>query len=378
MNRERMTKEEFIAEAKVVHGDKYDYSLVNIVGNNKSKVKIKCNVCGCIFEQTTNNHLSRHGCPECAGVKKITKETFIKRAKEKHGNKYDYSLVKITGNNKTKIKIKCNTCETIFEQKINNHLNGSGCPNCARRSRKEAQIGNKEDFIAKAKEVHGDKYTYDKVEYDGNDKKVIITCPIHGDFPVTPHSHKNGRGCPLCARERNKELQTDTLEEFIAKAKAVHGNKYSYDKTVYVKDSVPVFIACPIHGYFKMTPHNHKAGCGCQKCNQSHLEEQTRLLLEKNNIEYEPQKTFPWLKNKREMPLDFYLPEYNIAIECQGEQHYLTEDKGYFTKAILHNIQQRDVIKQALCQGHGIPIYYIRYDENVEERISEIIKQTRC
>ena len=240
----------------------------------------------------------------------MTKEDFITEAKVIHGDKYDYSLVNIIGNNKSKVKIKCNTCGSIFEQKINNHLNGSGCPNCARRSRKEAQIGNKEDFIAKAKEVHGDKYNYDKVEYKGNDEKVVITCLKHGDFPITPH--------------------------------------------------------------------NHKAGCGCQKCKQSHLEEQTRLWLEKNNVVFEPQKTFPWLKNKREMPLDFYLPEYNIAIECQGEQHYLTEDKGYFTKDILYSIKQRDAIKQALCRQHGIPIYYIRYDENIEERISRIIKQIRC
>ena len=373
-----MTKEEFITGAKAVHGDKYGYSLVEINGNNKSKVKIKCDTCGYIFEQTINNHLNGHGCPNCAGVKKLTKEEFIEKAREKHGDKYDYSLVGNVENNKAKVSIKCNKCGSIFEQKVNNHLNGHGCPNCANKRRKTVQIDNKESFIAKARKIHGNKYSYDKVEYKGNNEKVMITCPTHGDFPQTPHSHKSGRGCPSCARERVKNTLTDNKDDFIAKAREVHGDKYRYDNVVYVKDDIPVFITCLIHGDFQMTPHHHKRGCGCQKCKQSHLENKTMMLLKRNNITYETEKTFPWLKNKREMSLDFYLPEYNIAIECQGEQHYLGEEKGYFTKDILTNIKQRDTIKNALCKEHGMPIHYIRYDENVEERINEILEQLMC
>lgn len=115
-------------------------------------------------------------------------------------------------------------------------------------------------------------------------------------------------------------------------------------------------------------------GCGCDKCGSSHLETKMRLLLEQNNIKYEPEKTFSWLKNKREMPLDFYLPEYNIAIECQGEQHYLTKERGYYTKEKLHNIKQRDELKYILCQEHNIQIHYIKYNEDINENMNKFIK----
>ena len=303
MGRRKKTTEEFIKEASTVHGDKYDYSLVKIDGYSHTRVKIKCNECGSVFEQIINNHLNGKGCSCCDGNKRLTKEEFVKRAAVVHGNKYDYSLTEISGNNKTKVKIICNTCGHIFEQKINNHLNGQGCPRCA----------------------------------------------------------------------GNKKL---TKEEFVARATAIHGNKYRYDNVIYINDKTPIFIACPIHGDFKQLPSVHKDGCGCPLCNQSHLEEQTGSILEKNNIVFDPKKKFPWLKNKREMPLDSYLPEYNIAIECQGIQHYKASG-NVFTEERVEIIQQRDILKYQLCQEHSIPIYYVRYDDNVEERINEILHNSK-
>ena len=84
----------------------------------------------------------------------------------------------------------------------------------------------KEDFIERAKKVHGDKYDYSKVEYVNAHTKVIITCPIHGDFEQLPCNHIKGVGCNLCY----KDNKVTNLETFIEKSIKKHGDKYDYSK----------------------------------------------------------------------------------------------------------------------------------------------------
>jgi len=185
----RLTTEEFIEKTKAIHGDKYDYSLVDYK-NNKIRVKIVCPEHG-PFEQSPNNHLQGKGCPGCSGNIKLTTEKFIKKAKAVHGNKYDYSLVEYK-NAKTKVKIVCRV-HGSFKQTPHGHLKGYGCPECGGSKRLTT-----EKFIKKAKAVHGNKYDYSLVEYKNTYTKVKIICPIHGIFEQTPGSHLNGCGCPKC------------------------------------------------------------------------------------------------------------------------------------------------------------------------------------
>jgi rubrerythrin len=119
----------------------------------------------------------------------------------------------------------------------------------------------KDDFIRSARKVHGDKYDYSKVVYKNNKTDVCIICPIHGEFYQTPNSHLKGRGCPICGGTKKS-----TKEDFIIKAKQVHGDKYDYSKVVYVNNQIKVCIICPIHGEFYQTPKNHLSGQGCPKC----------------------------------------------------------------------------------------------------------------
>jgi very-short-patch-repair endonuclease len=125
----KLTQSEFIEKAKKVHGDKYDYSLVNYINNN-TKVKIICKKHG-IFYQNPNNHISKHnenGCPKCFGTIKSNTKEFIKKSKKIHDDKYDYSLVNYINNN-TKVKIICKK-HGIFYQKPSKHLIGQGCSKC--------------------------------------------------------------------------------------------------------------------------------------------------------------------------------------------------------------------------------------------------------
>ena len=148
-------------------------------------------------------------------------------------------------------------------------------------------------------------------------------------------------------------------EEFINKANKVHNGKYDYSKVEYVNAKTKVCIMCPKHGEFWQTPDDHLRGKGCPKCNSSHMESEIRNILQENKINFVEQKKFDWL---RRQSLDFYLPDYNIAIECQGKQHFEVVD--YFGgEESLTEVNKRDQNKKQLCEKHNIKIlYYANYD----------------
>lgn len=126
-----------------------------------------------------------------------------------------------------------------------------------------------EEFIEKARKVHGDKYDYSKVEYINNSTKVCICCPEHGEFFPTPNNHLRGSGCPKCGLIRNAHKRIHSKELFVQKSKKQHGKKYDYSKVVYTHNRTKVCIICPIHGEFWQTPHDHCGGAGCPMCNKS-------------------------------------------------------------------------------------------------------------
>lgn len=195
------TNEEFIRKAKKIHGDKYDYSKTNYI-NNKTKIIIICPIHGEI-EITPNAHISeKRGCPKCGntlkGVNfKMSIERFIEKAQKIHGNSYSYEEVSYI-NNRTPVNIMCPT-HGIFRQTPEVHLSGHGCPECANIKRAEKNIMTTSEFIVKAKNVHGDKYDYSKVEYVNYDTPITIICPEHGDFIQKPYIHLDGSGCQKCA-----------------------------------------------------------------------------------------------------------------------------------------------------------------------------------
>ena len=341
----KLTTKEFIIKAKEIHGNKYDYTKVNYL-TTMEKVCIICPEHG-EFWQSPNAHLHGKGCAKC-GMKKCinatksTKEKFVKKAKDTHGNKYDYSKVEYV-NNKTKVCIIC-PIHGEFWQTPYDHTKGCGCPKCKGKNMTTS------DFIEKAKKVHGDKYDYSKVEYINSKTKICIICPKHGEFWITPNNHLNGHGCEQCYKV-NKVYDTDG---FIRKAKEVHGDKYDYSKVEYKRSNKKVCIICPIHGEFWQTPNSHLNENGCPKCIQSKLEKKCSSFLAEHNIKFNAEKTFRWLGNQR---IDFYLIDYNVAIECQGLQHFKPIDYYGGLKG-LRTRQKRDYKKFTKCHEHGISIFY--------------------
>ena len=202
-NNHKCTKEEFIEKARSIHGDKYDYSKVDYV-NNETKVCIVCHEHGEFFMKPTN-HLIGQGCKKCYHEHKDLKyntKSIIKKFRQVHGDKYDYSKVNYKGIT-TKVTIGC-PIHGDFEQIPSSHLSGSGCPQCGVDKSATMKRYNNEKFIEKARSIHGDKYDYSKVDYVNNETKVCIVCAEHGEFMQTPDSHLHGCGCPSCSIRHSK------------------------------------------------------------------------------------------------------------------------------------------------------------------------------
>lgn len=381
----KWTTEKFIQKAKQKHGNKYDYSKSEYISAHE-KICIICPEHG-EFWQSATAHVRGQGCPKC--VNKFIEQdnilltewniektnNFIKEYKNKWGNKYDYSKVRLN-TYKDKICIICPE-HGEFWQMAQVHKK-SECPKCANRLIGSYCKITFDEFINRANKIHGNKYTYVKDTYIGFRKHMTIICPIHGEFKQTPVSHIAGAKCPHCGKESMINKLSLDNEEFIKRAKLIHNNKYDYSKVEYVNLEKKVTIICPIHGEFQQQPSVHLNTKGCPKCKSSKLELEIMSLLEDNNIYYEYQSKPLFLKDfNYHYHFDFYLPQQNIVIECQGLQHFNPVDfsgrnyeraKKDFNKTI-----QRDKNKYQLCKDHGIKIlYYTNVDINISEYIDTI------
>jgi very-short-patch-repair endonuclease len=208
--RPKYSTEEFIFESKLKWGNKYDYSLVEY---KNSRTKIKIIYDGIIYEQTPLLHLKHP--PESF----MNQEIFLTKAKRKWGNKYDYSLVNFIS---TKFPVKIIFNGLIYEQLPHNHL--LYAPELRNRI-------TREDFINRSNEIHNNKYNYNKVEYTNDRKKVIIICPIHGDFKQTPSIHLRGSGCKVCSESFGEKEVAKFLNKFLIRYNREH--KFEDCKNIY-------------------------------------------------------------------------------------------------------------------------------------------------
>lgn len=252
--------EKFLKDAKELYGNKYDYSKTKYIGL-RNQVTIICPKHG-DFSITPENHIKKHqGCPLCD--KKDNANTFIEKSKKVHGDYYDYSKSVYTGAN-DKIEIICPKHGSFWIRASAHYSQKQGCPKCARDKARKSLSHTTEEFIEKAKEIHGDYYDYSKVKYINLTSPVHIKCPIHGIFSQAPRDHLQGCGCKKCSLIKLGKV-VDT-ESFIKKATKIHGNLYDYSKVEYINNKSSVTIICPIHGEFSQTPESHLKGHGCKEC----------------------------------------------------------------------------------------------------------------
>lgn len=356
---------QFIEKALKIHGNKFDYSKVEYNGSH-TKVSILCQEHG-EFHQSPTNHLSGNGCPKCAwqynhGKYRLTTfETFISQAKEIHAEKYDYSRVEWK-NTSTKITIIC-PIHGEFTQMPQNHIRlKCGCRKCGREATKlKLSKYNTDYFIKNAIKIHGNRYNYSNSHCYSATDKVEINCCDHGTFKQIANQHLQGHGCPKCNFEQMAIDRAMGKELFISKARELFGEQYDYSKVEYINGQQKICLICKTHGEFKVSPNNHLSKkSGCPICNESKLESRLASILDKQNVKFERQKKFKWLGRQS---LDLYLPEHNIAIECQGVQHFKPVDfagKGErWMNQLFEKTKKRDTIKLKKCVANDIKMIYI-------------------
>ena len=218
------------------------------------------------------------------------------------------------------------------------------------------------DFIIKAINIHDDKYDYSLVDYKTSHEKVKIICTTHGIFKQTPNNHLHAQGCPKCTN--NKKM---TTRDFIAKAINIHGNRYDYSLVNYKNSQTKIKIICSIHGVFEQRPDNHMLGNGCDLCaKKSKGEIKIKKILMEKNIIFNQEKRFNECRDKRVLPFDFYLPEYNLCIEYDGIQHFKAIDFFGGDKYLIY-IQKHDQIKNNYCKKNNINLLRIQYNDNIEK-----------
>ena len=361
-----ITTDEFIRKSKARFSEKYNYTKT-VYSKKDIALTITCPTHGDISITPAQHRKSKHGCHKCDfEILRIErKNKLLEKANRVFNNKYDYSKIRYVNSN-SPVEIVCPVHGSFWQGLFSHSGTAIGCPSCARIANK----GSLKTFIFKARAIHGNTYGYDKVKYDTNNSKVIITCPKHGDFIQKAASHLAGCKCKKCFLEE----QRTTTEEFVKAAKLVHGDKFDYSRVDYRGNKCPVEIICPKHGSFWLKPNSHtSSGSGCRFCQESKGERAVELCLKKYGINH--------IREYRILPhlyrYDFYLPEFNIYIEYNGKQHYRPIEI-FGGKEAFQKTKENDKYKQMLVKisnGHLIIIPFTCLNDDVVEK--EVIRSLK-
>lgn len=366
-NRSRVTKEDVIKKVNEKYGDqRFNFSKFTFNDIHDEAILI-CNNCGSEILVTVSDLTRNRKVELCSNCKKKENfntycEKFKEKVKEKFGNAFNLDGVQYT-NAKSKVQIKCNTCNSTFEITPDSLLHSKyGCPVCSEKSRRQNKKLSIEEFIKDSNNIHNFKYDYSQVQYVDRDTEVKIICPVHGEFRQKPRTHLKGCGCQKCAIEDRTNSSRKTRDEFISESKLIHGDYYNYNEVDYVNRTTPVSIICPIHGEFKQSPEKHLRGHGCQLCKRSKGEVLVANILNDLKIPYQEQYTIN-VDNKT-LIVDFFAK--GKYIEYNGKQHY--ESINFFGGEEKFIIQQnRDILLREYCKNNNIELLEISYKLNVED-----------
>lgn len=351
-----MLRQEFIRQCREKYGDAFEYPCLPEVVK-RSVIGIVCKIHGKV-EMVARDHLrTKYGCPRCAGeLKKVSPEVsnqrWLEAAIGKFSGKFDYSNVVIGPSRKSKVRIACPT-HGPFQSSLRSHFfSMAGCPRCGEELnlQNRTKYSTLEDVTIAAREVHGDKYQY--CYFNSETKQVSFTCKEHGTSSQDIFTHLRGRGCWECGVVK----RTITATEFTKRAHSVHPNGYSYElselKTV--NDKITIHHECGRS--YRGRVSNHLSGQGCFSCKSSLGESKIRKFLEINRIDYSEQ----FKVEDSTYRFDFYLPELEVLVEYDGEQHFRPVEFFGGIDA-FQRTRERDEEKNFLAKIKGFKLIRISY-----------------
>lgn len=231
-----------------------------------------------------------------------------------------------------------------------------------------------EEYRKEVERVWGDRYTIPPYSvYNGTHGKIIAHCPKHGDFEVQAKSLLYGHGCKKCADEIKGKDRVLTNEEVVSRLKEKIGDTYLLDRVDYKNARTKITLGCRKHGYFNIRFHDALNLHGCPFCKQSRAELFLYNSFEKENIKFERQFSFDWMKTSLygKLSYDFYLPHYNLAIECQGRQHFESVT-AFGGEEEFKKVAERDKKKKELSKEHGVNLIFY-----IEERFNKYMENDK-
>lgn len=423
----RKTHEEFIKEIYELYGD--EFTILGTYINDHTKILVRHNRCGYERLITPNSLLRNKGCPKCYGnIKKDTKQ-FKEEVYKLCGE--EYAVLGDYVNNRTKILLRHNKCGNEFLITPHSFLRGSRCLKCSIKENSDKQRKTQEEFVNEINNLYNNEYTI-LGKYINSGTKILVRHKKCGyEWETYPNHLLRGHRCPNCYGSKKK-----TTEQFKQDLYDKYGDEYTvlgeyinnkteilirhnkcgnewYTKPNYIlsgyqcpkcygniKKSTEQFkkeiynlygdeyeVLGEYHGNkrkilmkhnkcgceWMVIPNNILRGSTCPVCNESKGENKITEWLRQNNINYIKEYKFEDCKHIRPLPFDFYLPDYNICIEYDGEQHFEPVDfssKDY-KKALrqFKLIQKRDEIKNNYCKSNNIKLIRIPYTQfdNIED-----------
>jgi transposase-like protein len=358
--------EELEKQLKELFDFEYDFTDYN---GARSCIKVFCKKHGW-FSKKVTYLMSGYGCIECDKLENIQKASvkYFQKVTELYEGSFDFSLSEYKGS-KVKIEIVCSNCGEHYFVDTNNLISRKfRCIICDAYHHYTT-----EEFVKKAELVHGNKYDYSTTEYKSGSENVEVFCKEHGSFPIKPIEHLRGHGCQKCGMLDVSLKQRKPLKQFIEEALKIHKEDYDYSNFNYVNNYSKGEIICKACGtHFLQSPSHHLKGQGCSCRKQSFGERFIANYLKENNIEFVEQYAAAGCVFKDQLKFDFFLPKKNIAIEFNGRQHYQAVEYFGGEKEFMKQLE-RDQAKRNFCLKENIFLLEIKYDQNIENILKEIV-----
>lgn len=372
--------EQAVREIMKVLGDEYE--VLSKYKNSNTKLKIKHNACGNIYEATFHTILKGRGCPKCRQEQKFkiktkSHEDFIRKVKEKFGDEFE--ILEEYKGRRVPIKIQHKTCghtrsvtPDVFMRSV------VGCPKCAIEYRSQKRITKFNVFLEQLKDIYGDEiYIYEDTYKDMN-KSVKAKHVINGKiFYTTPYLLLKGHLYKEYGIKKRADAQRWTTEEFKNKVYSLVQDEYTVLGKYTGANNKILMKHNKCNYEYEVTPSKFiNAGRRCPRCRESKGEKAISQFLDKLHVNYQPQFSFEDCRNKEPLPFDFAIFDNDDNIMClieyQGEHHYeIVEHFGGKEKFQIQ--QKRDEIKRQYCRLNNIKLVEIPYWEfdNIEKILNK-------
>lgn len=340
--------------------------------DSKTPILHECLAHNIKWKVCPNDLLSGRGCYKCKGEKirnalSKTHEQYVEEVKIMNPNVI--VLGEYSGAN-TPILHRCLLHDVEWNITPINILDGCGCSKCHKEKISNALKKTHEQYVEELKIANPQVEAIET--YINSLTPIMHKCLIHGiEWRITPDCALRGYGCPECHKEKLRNYSLKTQEQYVEEVRNINPNIIVVGK--YIGANIPISHKCTIcKNEWNAYPNNIIKGFGCPYCNESKGEKEIGLLLDSYKIKYVRQKRFCDCRDTRQLPFDFYLPDFNVVIEYNGKQHY--EPIEYFGGENSFKIQQlHDKIKKDYCENNNIRFLSIPYYSNIKEKLNDFL-----